>query len=286
MRGHLEIPPLIPMDATTIYLDGNNFTGMLESQAFIGRKRVINLYLNGSRIEAINNQTFNGLTELEVLYLQDNVIQRLQGYEFSNLTSLIQLNLENNRLVYIDAMVFSTLVSLEEVHLAGNQLVDYPIWELKRLPHLGKLFLANNPWSCECDFIKKFQALATIERVADLDRVQCFSPDVEVYVDLGDNVTCSDALAVTHVAGKSLLSASLAPALVTVTAVCIIVVAASLILFVFRTPLRVWLHSKYGVRILESGGCKKEPGLYDALVSCSAKDQDFVHQGRHSPNYS
>ena len=39
-RGHTDIPPLIPMDATGIYLDGNNFTGILESQAFIGRKRV------------------------------------------------------------------------------------------------------------------------------------------------------------------------------------------------------------------------------------------------------
>ena len=28
-RGHLDVPPLIPMDATTIYLDGNNMSSLL-----------------------------------------------------------------------------------------------------------------------------------------------------------------------------------------------------------------------------------------------------------------
>ena len=132
VRGHPEIPPLIPMDATTIYLDGNDFVGTLESQAFIGRKRVVNLFLNGSRIEAVNNQTFNGLTELEVLHLEDNAIERLEGHEFSNLTSLVELHLQNNRLTHIGALVFSSLSALREVNLAGNQLVDYPIWGLSR----------------------------------------------------------------------------------------------------------------------------------------------------------
>ena len=132
MRGHPEIPPLIPMDATTIYLDGNDFVGTLESQAFIGRKRVVNLFLNGSRIEAINNQTFNGLTELEVLHLEDNAIERLEGLEFSNLTSLVELHLQNNRLTHIGALVFSSLSALREVNLAGNQLVNYPVWRLSR----------------------------------------------------------------------------------------------------------------------------------------------------------
>ena len=84
LRGHQDVPPLIPMDATSIRLDGNNFTGILESQAFIGRKRVRSLYLNNSQIAAINNQTFNGLTELLLLHLQDNLMQRLEGYEFGN----------------------------------------------------------------------------------------------------------------------------------------------------------------------------------------------------------
>ena len=101
------------MDATSILLDGNNFTGLLDSQAFIGRKRVLSLFLNASLIEAVSVQTFNGLTELEVLHLEDNLIHTLQGHEFSNLTSLKELYLERNKLVAINEMTFSSLASLD-----------------------------------------------------------------------------------------------------------------------------------------------------------------------------
>ncbi len=282
MRAHVEIPPLIPMDATTIYLDGNNFTGTLESQAFIGRKRVINLYLNGSMIEAINNQTFNGLTELEILHLEDNLIGKLEGYEFSNLTSLRLLDLRNNRLTYIDPLLFSSLMSLREVELSGNQLVNYPVWDLKVLPHLEHLTLSSNPWSCDCQFVDRFQAFASRKLVPDLGAVQCFSPDEDAFADIGNNVTCTDALAVTHVRDKGASSPErhlLVLMAVVAVSVVVVCVSTALLLFVFRTPLRVWLHSKYGVRILESGAKQKQQDrLYDALVSCSPKDQDFVHQ--------
>ena len=36
LRGHTEVPLLIPMDATEIRLDGNNLTDV-DSQSFIGR---------------------------------------------------------------------------------------------------------------------------------------------------------------------------------------------------------------------------------------------------------
>ena len=34
-RGHLDVPPLIPMDATTVYLDGNNMSELV-NPGFIG----------------------------------------------------------------------------------------------------------------------------------------------------------------------------------------------------------------------------------------------------------
>eukprot|EP00095_Tigriopus_kingsejongensis_P011078 maker-scaffold23_size669530-snap-gene-5.24 protein:Tk11078 transcript:maker-scaffold23_size669530-snap-gene-5.24-mRNA-1 annotation:"toll " len=284
MRGHLDIPPLIPMDATSIYLDGNNFTGTLESQAFIGRKRVQALFLNHSQIEAINNQTFNGLTELEVLHLEDNFIRRLEGYEFGNLTSLQELHLQNNRLIFIHDQSFSTLVALEVLHLHGNLLKTYPIWSLQTLPQLAHVSLSENPWSCECEFVQQFQEFVQSRSllIADLHLVQCYTEEQKVY--LNQNVTCSDALAVTSSNGAGSSSGhqldlmNTIPLLVAVIALCVVIICSSLVIFVFRTPLRVWLHSKYGIRVLEPCRKSSQDKPYDAFLGYSLKDEDFIQQ--------
>ena len=55
LRGHTDVPLLIPMDATEIRLDGNNLTDV-DSQSFIGRKRVTTLYLNNSQVNTDNSR--------------------------------------------------------------------------------------------------------------------------------------------------------------------------------------------------------------------------------------
>ena len=49
------------MDATAVYLDGNDFNSdALINDEFIGRKHLTSLYLNHSQITMISNQTFKG----------------------------------------------------------------------------------------------------------------------------------------------------------------------------------------------------------------------------------
>ena len=284
-RSHFDVPPLIPMDATSIYLDGSHFNGTLESQAFIGRKRVTSLFLNSSMIGAINNQTFNGLTQLEVLHLEDNLIHSLQGYEFGNLTSLRELYLQRNKLAFIDSNTFSTLVSLEILHLHDNLLTLQPVWELTHFPLLEKITLSGNPWSCQCDFVSHFVSYATTNQglITDMSAITCqpSAKDEPVRHFLTNtNTTCTDALAITY---SNPSWNQVLPITVASIALCIVVVVASVILFVFRTPLRVWLHSKYGVRVCSTCATVSKSGqnrdkLYDAFVSYSLKDEEFVHQ--------
>ena len=302
-RGHHDVPPLIPMDATSIYLDGNNFTGTLESQAFIGRKRVTSLFLNASMIGAINNQTFNGLTELEVLHLEDNLIHSLQGYEFGNLTSLRELYLQRNKLAYVVSDTFSSLASLEVLYLHDNLLTLQAVWELPNLlPALKVLTLSSNPWSCQCDYVGRFVMFTnqvSDSLIIDKSSIQCQpsgsneggknDENTKRRSFLSDaNSTCTDAMAITLNDRPWSQVVSIA---VCTIALCIVVAVASVILFVFRTPLRVWMHSKYGIRICSSCSCSGGGGrggagkgssnrdkLYDAFVSYSPTDEDFVHQ--------
>ncbi len=305
LRGHAHVPPLIPMDATALYLDGNNFTGTLESQSFIGRKRVTSLYLNSSMIAAISNQTFNGLTELEILHLEDNVIHSLQGYEFENLTSLREIHLQRNRIAYISEETFAPLQALEQLFLHDNLLTLQPIWELAGMPALQAVTLSGNDWSCQCDFLTPFVNFAKQrpKLIVDEAHVKCnprsseddSSSDNRVRSRLASrpflvdaNSTCTDAQAIQAYQGNASWNQVL-PIAVSIMALCIVLGVGSIIMFVFRTPLRVWLHAKYGIRLCQScsrrgSGSRRVTGagdrrdkLYDAFVSYSLKDEDFVH---------
>jgi Leucine-rich repeat (LRR) protein len=146
------IPSRIPMDATEIYLDGNQLF-QLGSHIFIGKKNLRTLFLNDSHVELIKNKTFNGLKSLEVLRLEENLLTELHGYEFADLESLRELYLHNNLLRFIALDTFINLKFLQVLRLDGNLLVDFNVWELSRNGYLNSVMLAGNPWSCECEFL-------------------------------------------------------------------------------------------------------------------------------------
>ena len=155
-RGHMDVPPLIPMDATAVYLDGNNMTE-LSNPGFIGRRRVRSVYLNNSMIMRITNYSFEGLTDVRVLHLQDNQIKRLEGNEFNGLSQLQELYLQNNFLTSIAAGTFHSLRDLTVLRLDGNLLTAFPVWELSTdNPLLSMIYLARNTWTCECEFVQPF----------------------------------------------------------------------------------------------------------------------------------
>lgn len=147
-----EIPSRIPMDATELYLDGNNFQD-LNSHIFIGKKNLRALYLNSSQISTIRNKTFNGLRSLEILHLENNLIEQIHGFEFADLgATLREIYLQNNKLIFIKTDSFPPTTSV--IRLDGNLLVNFPVWELtKTNGHLNSIMISQNPWTCNCDFI-------------------------------------------------------------------------------------------------------------------------------------
>ena len=112
-RGHTSLPALIPMDATSLHLDGNKLGNVLLRQAFIGRKKVASLFLNSSQLSTLGPRALAGLTELQILNLGDNLLTELRGDEFANLTGLQELHLQHNRLQSIHHETFANLSSLQ-----------------------------------------------------------------------------------------------------------------------------------------------------------------------------
>ena len=279
-----QLPETLPMDATEIFLDGNNL-GVLNSHTFIGRKNLRTLHLNNSRIDKIENQTFNGLKSLTVLHLENNNIQSLQGFEFSGLSHLRELYLDNNRITTIANNTFKALKSLEILFLQGNVIVDFPVWQLVANPYLVGVRLAENLWSCDCEFMHKFRGYLKVFRskIYDAAEISCISNEA-----LGSNVqmtafemtACQEnmsAIAKNQVAEKPVNDYT--PLMIATLASFAVIILLAMVIFAFRDSIRVWVHSKYGVRVFESLESKAEAGkLFDAYVSYSAADELFVRQ--------
>lgn len=283
-QGAAEIPQKIPMDATEVYLDGN-FIKELQNHAFIGRKNLKTLFVNNSNVEAIQNSTFNSLHALQVLHLEDNKLRELKGYEFEHLDNLKELYLQNNIIATIGNTTFEPLTSLTILRLDGNILTSFPVWQLSSNPRLNQIMMANNPWSCRCKFLQGLTTWVAENAVKVLDSANllCTIPDTKPTQnrELDFNSTaCSD-----YYAGSSVIDSMLVsdywPMVVVTLCLVILVLLTVVLWFIFRDPVRVWLYSRYGVRLCNfrdssSKQFDDSDKLYDAFVCYSPKDEEWV----------
>ena len=295
-----SIPDNIPMDATELYLDGNNYA-TLRSHTFIGRKNLRSLHLNNSNIEKIENHTFNGLKSLTSLHLENNNLATLAGQEFSTLSNLRELYLQGNQINHIDNATFKGLRSLEVLFLQGNSIIDFPVWELAFNPYLVSIRLAENLWSCDCDYLHMFRTWLQVSgpKAADADQISCVSntPEQEnVLVTNAAASTCEliHAVAVGNQRQEEQTAAAVAsymPLMIALLASLCIVIIFTFVVFGFRHSIKMWVSSankSSSERMIESpspststssSSTTTDDGkLFDAYVSYSPRDTLFVNQ--------
>lgn len=243
-----DIPLLIPMDATELHLDGNAL-GHIGQQHFVGRQRIEKLFLNSSGVESIGNNAFSALTGLRTLDLSHNALKELRGDEFLGLHHLRELRLDHNELVYVREDTFQPLKALQRLRLEGNLLTSFPIWRLNSHHRsLEAITLAQNLWSCRCDFIAPFNDFlqAHLNVIADYEEIQCVSENaVTISRDLcsSSSSLVEDVSTQHHPVGPDHQHPwALITALAVVVALVILV--GILVLFVFRQRISQWLYSK------------------------------------------
>lgn len=281
-QSSIEIPHKIPMDATEVFLDGNNIKE-LQNHVFIGRQKMRSLYVNNSNVEGIQNRTFAGLNTLQILHLGNNKLKELKGYEFHQLTNLQELFLQNNLISHIANVSFLSLRSLEVLRLDGNRLVDFGVWSFNNNPNLKALSLGNNLWSCKCRFLQELTAYLAenAQKIIDITDVWCWNGDAKPpqKKELNLNGTaCSDYYADNSVIGNMLVS-NYVPMMVSTLTGFMLILLALVVLFLFRDSLRVWLYTNCGIRVFSfSGAFEESQKLYDAYVCYSPKDEESVVQ--------
>ncbi|XP_070151396.1 toll-like receptor Tollo [Polyergus mexicanus] len=275
--GYKRVPERLPMDATEIYLDGNEL-GDLGSHVFIGKRRLEVLYLNNSGIAAIHNRTFNGVEALRVLHLEDNALRELRGFEFDQLDRMSELYLDHNAIATVGNTTFKKMRNLKTLRLDSNRIVDFRPWEA--LPSIGggtRVALEGNAWSCECGNAARLRAWLAEHR-GDPDKMYCrdgIETLAQAMVRCGDPSTEAVSRGIQEI---PLLGSNFVPllagALVAVIAICLFVALA----FVFRQDVRLWAHARYGLRLgkMATPPDEERDRLYDGYIVYSERDEDFV----------
>jgi hypothetical protein len=98
-----------------------------------------------------------------------------------------------------------------------------------------------------------------------------------------NNTACSDYYSGGSVIERFIVSDYLPMVIVTLSAF-ILVLLLTVLVFVFREPVRVWVYSRYGIRLFhfKAGSSKHyeedREKLYDGYVCYSPKDEEFVLQ--------
>lgn len=300
------LPEKIPMEATQLYLDGNDIK-MLPSHAFIGRKKLKILYLNASNIELIHNRTFNGLKELELLRLDYNSLTMIEGPEFDGLDMLRELYINNNKIKTIGKEMFNHMSRLKILHLHNNRLIKLSVWQIN--PTITEVTLSYNPWSCDCEYTEMFREWTKrVNSITDLSNIKCLysksnNSDLMPFSDshtfndedssgfqiaYENGTICTGQPSINNsingnlTANRTIITNDDEPDYTTVIATsvcCLFVLLVVTSVFVFRQSIKVWCHSKFGVRLFsESSAMDRNDSekMYDAFLCYSSKDEAWV----------
>ena len=271
-NDYQNLPTNMPMDATEIYLDGNDL-GVLRSHSLIGRKNLRVLHLNNSNIERIQNKTFNGLKSLRALHLENNMMRSLQGFEFTGLAHLRELYLGGNLLTSLNNATFKPLKSLEILSLEGNSIIDFPVWQLAINPYLVSIRIAGNLWSCDCEFLNRFTAWMKVfsSRVIDADQISCESNDLVEQstrlIDYEEKVCEGPIFAVAKTQVQQKLFGNYLPLMIAVLASVAMLAITGLVIFSFRHSIKIWVQSKaeQEPRVLDSRQDSPNPSTVSSV---------------------
>lgn len=282
--GYTSVPEKIPMDATEIYLDGNDL-GELGNHVFIGKKKLEILYLNNSNIGAVHNRTFNGVNSLKVLHMENNKLNELRGFEFNQLEKLNELYLDHNKIQTVSNQTFAKMRALELLKLDDNEIENFTPWQLAAASESSgsspRVTLNGNKWSCECSRLGRLEAWMK-ETGNDPTKMLCAGSggSVAEAIERCDNTDNAIATSVVQrdMVKNSLLGGTYVPLLAATLVAIIVICLISAIVFVFRQEVKLWVHSKYGIRLFQDSN--RDGGdvdrLYDCYMVYSNKDEEIA----------
>lgn len=137
-------------------IKGNQLT-TLPANIFDNLSNLLLLQVSGGSIETFPTNIFDRLTRLLLFRLSENQLKTVPENMFKRQTIVRQINLSYNQLTSLPANIFKYNTELSVVHLQGNQFETLPANIFSHLHRIQTLNFNENPWKCDCDFLKIVQ---------------------------------------------------------------------------------------------------------------------------------
>lgn len=282
------VPGNITQWATVIDLSGNVLR-RISPDDFAEMLRLKELYINSSRVHDISAGSFKGFPNLAYLDLGHNLLTRLFPEMFEGLDNLDALDLRSNKIEFIVEKTFKSLTKLKAMDISGNKLQTISKYEFGSLSRLDRIWIGNNPWSCQCDYLEDMKnfTLAIVDHIKDFKEVTCtqFNNSIEELqkyplVDIHLPDFCRNETVVYNHTRHETVRETLDTASISIMASLLSLFVIGLVVFglVFwhRDFLKVWCFVKFGWKFNFGKNKDDEERIYDAFVSYSSKDEAFV----------
>ena len=206
-------------------------------------------------------------SKLEI-YLGFSAIQEFPNANITLSTHVILLDLSYNSITTIPGEYFSQYPNIMHLNLAGNHLLTIPSdTEWRHLHSLRIVQLQDNPFVCNCSGLTLKKGLISLNsrvRLDDLNHIKCSSPSRvrnKLIYNLPDSLF-----------GCPFVNLVL---ILTLTLSLLLLLLAFMFLgYIFRYYIRLFLFVHFGWRFCYS--YTKDETLYDAFISYSSKDSDWI----------
>ena len=224
---------------------------------------------------------FKGLQELEEIYITNNNIRTLHESLFQDQISLKILKIGDNKLSGWGPGLFKFTKNLMKLDINHNQIPVLSESNMQHLYNLKEINLRDNPFVCNCDLLwfRGWIDITTVH-LTKKKSFRCYSPEEwrgKPLLEFSkDKIQCTFF-------SKYVIVGSVSAALF-ISLVSVILVYRNR----WRLRLRLYLLSKRGRHFLGNlrpqaqranyGAINDhhEEGAYDAYISCSEDDNDWV----------
>ncbi|XP_040899395.1 trophoblast glycoprotein b [Toxotes jaculatrix] len=199
--------PTVLDQLTDLYLSGNEIESV-DEMVFVNLPNLVRLDLSNNNIQNFSERAFSDDNKLQILNLSRSfhnhsfnevVVSVLQG---GNLLALTVLDLSNNDLAILPGDTFISLPNLVNLSLQNSSIISIqngtlkvpPLRDLdlrdnslRNLPTTTRaefslkpglhIWLAGNPWRCDCSIEDTLFWLKNSTQVGDTQNLTCSDPD-------------------------------------------------------------------------------------------------------------